>query len=204
MPPPTTKSSTNTNLKTKITSTARKSNCIKSNNQEFKEETLIQTGRRGRDGQLGWRGLGWGRWWLVDQVVPYLCADKLGETTWGARQTTQPRFPGQGNKASKPLIEKTCGGLWWGEAPSLTGEFVGDTHRVLEHTQTHSPRNQHQKGPICLWVAEEVTESWQRAEQVALFPLWPLPHIQHHNTAKWVALPCQTPKALSLTTYQAC
>ena len=67
-----------------------------------------------------------------------------------------------------------------GETPSLTGEFVGETHRALEHTQTHPPENQHQKGPICLWVAGEVTERWPRAEQAALFPLRPLPHIQHH------------------------
>ena len=57
------------------------------------------------------------------------------------------------------------------ETPSLTGEFIGETHRVREHTQTHPPRNEHHKGPICLWVAAEVTESPQRADQVALFPL---------------------------------
>ena len=58
-----------------------------------------------------------------------------------------------------------------GETPSLTGEFVGQTHRVLERTQTHPPGIKHQKGPICLWVAGEVTESWPRAWQAALFPL---------------------------------
>ena len=46
-----------------------------------------------------------------------------------------------------------------GETASLTGEFIGETHRVLECTQTHPTRNQHQKGPIYLWVAEEVTKS---------------------------------------------
>ena len=56
------------------------------------------------------------------------------------------------------------------ETPSLTGEFIGETHRVLEATQTHPPRNQHQKGPIGLWVAEEVTESQPRAQQAASFP----------------------------------
>ena len=71
-----------------------------------------------------------------------------------------------------------------GETPSLTGEFIGETNRVLECTQTHPPGNQHQKGPIGLWVAEEVTESRQRAKQVALFPLGPLPNVQHHNAAK--------------------
>ena len=62
-----------------------------------------------------------------------------------------------------------------GETPSLTGEFIGETHRVLEHTQTHPPGNQHQKGPISFWEAGEVPESRPRAEQVALFPLRPLP-----------------------------
>ena len=69
------------------------------------------------------------------------------------------------------------------ENPSLTGEFVGETHRVLECTQTHLSRNQHQKGPICLWVGREVTESRPRAQQVALFSISLLPHIQHHNSA---------------------
>ena len=75
------------------------------------------------------------------------------------------------------------------ETSILTGGFIGETHRVLECTQTHPPGNQHQKGPISFWVAEEVTESWQRAEQASLFPLRPIPHIQCHNTAKWVAPP---------------
>ena len=62
-----------------------------------------------------------------------------------------------------------------GETPSLTGEFIGETHRVLECTQNHAPGNQHQKCQICLWVVGEVTENWQRAEQAALFPLRPSP-----------------------------
>ena len=31
-----------------------------------------------------------------------------------------------------------------------------------------------------------------------MFPLEPIPHIQHHNTATWVDLPWQIPKALPL------
>ena len=76
-----------------------------------------------------------------------------------------------------------------GETPSLTGEFVGETHRVLERTQTHPLGNQLQKGPICLFIGEEVTESQQRTEQEALFPLGPFLHIQYHNAAMWVTLP---------------
>ena len=34
-----------------------------------------------------------------------------------------------------------------------------------------------------MWVAKEVTESQLRAEQVPLFPLGPLLHIQCHNKA---------------------
>ena len=58
-----------------------------------------------------------------------------------------------------------------GETPRLTGEVIGETHGVLGCIQTHPPRNQHQKSPVCLWVSEEVTESQLRAQQVALFPL---------------------------------
>ena len=58
-----------------------------------------------------------------------------------------------------------------GETPSLTGEFIGETYRVLERTQTHPPRNQHQKDTTRLWVEGEVTESRARAEQAALVPL---------------------------------
>ena len=80
------------------------------------------------------------------------------------RETTQPRVPVLGNKASKPPTVKTCEVVAAEETPSLTGEFTGETHRGLERTQTHLPGNQHQKGPICLPVAEEVTENWREAE----------------------------------------
>ena len=86
-----------------------------------------------------------------------------------------------------------------GETTSLTGELVGEIYKVLEYTQNNPPGNQHQMGPICLWVVGEVTESWQRAEQVALFPLGPLPYIQHYSTAIWVVPPWQIPKAPPLT-----
>ena len=69
------------------------------------------------------------------------------------------------------------------KTPNLRGEFIGETHRVLKHTNTYPPWNQHQKGPICLWVVGKLTDSQPRTEQTALFPLRPLAHIQHHNTA---------------------
>ena len=62
-----------------------------------------------------------------------------------------------------------------GETLSLTGEVIGETHRGLERAQAHPLGNQHQRGPICLWVAEGVTEIWQRVEQAPLLPLGPSP-----------------------------
>ena len=68
--------------------TARKSNW-NSDNQGVQEETFIQTGRRGRDRQPGWRGLmarqqradQVGEQWLADQAVPHLHVGKPGGTT---------------------------------------------------------------------------------------------------------------------------
>ena len=74
-----------------------------------------------------------------------------------------------------------------GETPSLTGEFIGETHRGLEHAQAHPLRNQQKRGPILLWVAEEVTEIQQRVDQVPLLPLGPSPTysviVQQHYPA---------------------
>ena len=57
--------------------------------------------------------------------------------------------PARGNKASKPLTEKTLGvEAAAGETPSLTGEVVEETHRDLKRAQAHALGNQHQRGPI--------------------------------------------------------
>ena len=61
------------------------------------------------------------------------------------------------------------------ETPSLTGEVIGETHGGLECAQAHPLGNQHQRGPISLWVAEGVTETQQRVEQAPLLPLGPAP-----------------------------
>ena len=106
------------------------------------------------------------------------------------RQTVQPRVPVRGKEASKPLTEKPVGVEMAGETLRLTGEFVGEIHMLLEHTQNHPPRNQHQKGPICLWVLAEVTESWPRAQKVALFLLAPTTtNIHCHKAETCVASP---------------
>ena len=68
-----------------------------------------------------------------------------------------------------------------GETPNLKGDFIGETNRVLEHTQNQPHVNQHQKGPICVWMAAVVTESQQRDQQVAFIPLRHPSHIQCHN-----------------------
>ena len=98
LPPPTTQRRTTTNLKTKTTRTARKSNCMEVQQPRIKEETFIQTSRRSGDGQPGWRGLT-ARWQLADQVVPHLCAGKQGGTT-GERE--RPRNPGLQCRKRKP------------------------------------------------------------------------------------------------------
>ena len=116
-------------------------------------------------------------------------AGKPGGTAGEQDRLHDPGFQGGEIKPQNLLLKKPVGVEKVEGTPSLTGVFTGETHRVLESTQDHTPGSQHQKGPICLWVAEEVTGSQQRAEQAALFPLRPLPHIQHHNAATWVAPP---------------
>ena len=60
------------------------------------------------------------------------------------RHTAQPRVQVQGNKASKPLTKETYGVEEVGETPSLTREFLRETHRSLERAQAHPVLNQHQ------------------------------------------------------------
>ena len=106
----------NNNLKTKKQLELTENRTVwKSNNQGDKEETFIQTGRRGRDGQLGWRGLTarqwmadpvrWlqladpTRWWLADPAAPHLHIDKPGGT---AGEPSRPWNPGPQRGEIKP------------------------------------------------------------------------------------------------------
>ena len=139
----------------------------KSDNHGVKEATYIQTGRRGKDRQPGWRGHA-ARLRLAHQVVPHSPADKLGETTGDRDRPCNSGSQHQEKKVSKPLAVKSYVAV--GQIASLTGESVGGADRVLECTQAHPCGNQHQKGAICLWEAGEVTESRARTQQVALFP----------------------------------
>ena len=78
-------------------------------------------------------------------------------------------------------------GVAAGKTPSLTGEVAGETHRGLECAQAHPLRNQHQRGPIRLWVAEGVTEIPWRVELAPLLPLGPSP--TYSVTAQQPVLP---------------
>ena len=145
--------------------------------------------RQGGSWQTGWHG-GW------QSGQPHICI----QNNCGARQTAQPRVPGLGNIASKPLTEKPVGVDAAGETPRLTGEVVGETHSILECKQNHSPGNQHHNDQPSLLVGSGGSD-WKpvEAKQVALFLLRPLSHIQHHNAARWVVLPWHIPKAPPLT-----
>ena len=90
-------------------------------------------------------------------VVPPLGADKPGGTTGEQDRPCNLGFQRGEIKPQDLGLKKPVGVEVAGETLSLTGEFVGETHRVLECTQTYPPGNQHQKGPICLWVLGEVT-----------------------------------------------
>ena len=128
-------------------------------------------------------------------VVPHLHGDKLRVTTGARNRPRNPGFQYREIKSQNLWLWKSVGVAVVEETPSLTGDFIGEIHRVLEHTQTHVPGIQHEKGLICLCEVGEVIETQLRAKQVALFPFWPFPHIQHHNTTKRVASPWWIPKA---------
>ena len=81
-------------------------------------------------------------------MAPHASTDKPDKRR-GAKQTTQPRAPAQGNNASNLRLKTPVGvGEAAGETPSLTGEVVGETHRGLGRAQAHPLRNQHQRGPV--------------------------------------------------------
>ena len=52
----------------------------------------------------------------------------------------QPRVPAHGNKDSNLWLKILMGvEAAAGETPRLTGEFIRETHRGLEHAQAHPP-----------------------------------------------------------------
>ena len=165
----------------------------KSNNQGVKEETFIQTGRRGGDGQPGQRGLVASQR-LVDQVVPHLHADKLGGTI---KEQDRPHNPGFQHSEKKPQNHwlKTCGGC--------SGRRNSQPHRRVHWRDPQGPRT-YTKSPTWQSAPEGPNllggSRGSDCKQVALFPLWLLHHRQCHNIAKWVAPSWQIPKVPPLTT----
>ena len=106
LPPHTTKRRPTTNLKTKNNQNCQKIKLYESlTTKELRKKhssrlvggTEVDNWVERTHGKAMAGGPGWAQWQLV---VPHLHADKLGGTTRGARQTTQPRAPVQGNKAS--------------------------------------------------------------------------------------------------------
>ena len=75
--------------------------------------------------------------------------DKLGGTTGEQERQHNPGFKHGEIKPQNLWLKKPVGVEVAGETPSLTGEFVGETHRVLECTQAHLPRNS-TRGPNLL------------------------------------------------------
>ena len=146
-------------------------------------------GNQGRDD--AWQGSSWWTRHVRQQLTgwSYICMEINWEEELGSKtdHVTQGSSVG-GKKLQNLWLYNSVGVSAVGGTLSLIGESTGRAHGVLECMQAHLPGNQHQKGTICLWVAGEVTESWVRAEQATLFPLRPLPHIQHHHAEKWVAL----------------
>ena len=96
--------------------------------------------------------------------VPHSPAGKPEGTT---RERDRPHNPGFQHTEIKPpnlWLQNSEGVAAAAEIPSLTGESVGRAYGVLEYTQAQTPGNQHQNGPICLWVAGEVIEGRGRAK----------------------------------------
>ena len=79
----------------------------------------------GKDTQqaLSW----WTRW-------SHICMWINQEEQLGSKTDHTTQVPVWGNKASKPLAVKIYGIEAMGETPSLTGKFIGETHRDLECT----------------------------------------------------------------------
>ena len=140
------------------------------------------------------------RQWLANQVgevvagrasSPTFVCGQTGRTT---REWGRPCNPGFQWPMVVAPVEKTA---------ALSEESIWGAHGILEHTQANPLREsapgQQLEGRQLLAGSGEVTESGVRGERLALFPLWPLSHIQSHNAAKWVAQPWQIPKALPLT-----
>ena len=108
-------------------------------------------------------GQGSGR--RTTRVIPHLHADKPGgkhgsETDHKMLETTFSFSAGKLKTQNQRLWKRSVGIMAVGETPSLTGEYIGETYRVLKYP----------KGTNCLREAREARES-VITEQAALFLL---------------------------------
>ena len=87
-------------------------------------------------------------WWLVERAIPYLHANKLGRTIGKRDRLCNQEFQCREIKSQNLGLYEPVEIAVAGETPSLTGEFFGDTHRVLECMQAHPLGDQHWNGPI--------------------------------------------------------
>ena len=114
---------------------------------------------------------------LADQAVPHSCADEPGETTED-QDKLQPRVPAWGNKPSKPLAVKTCGCCGSGANFQSLRRVCWRDPKGLRMYIAHTPRNRHQKGPICLWEEREVMDGkWGESQASSIVPF--LNHPNH-------------------------
>ena len=154
MPPRTTKRRATTNLKTKNNHNCQKIELYGSpTTKELKKKHSFRPVEGAEMGSLSGEDtqqgcglrLGRVRQWLMDLVFPHSCADKLGGTTGDQDRPRNPGFQHGEIKPQNLLLKKPVAVEAAKETPSLIREFTGETHRILQHTQTHPLRNQHQK-----------------------------------------------------------
>ena len=142
LPPCTAKTRTTTNLKTKTNQNCQKIELYGSpTTKELKKKHSsrqvggVETGSKGREDI--WRGGGWQTMWS------HICMWISQEEQLGS----EAHLTAQDSSVGKESLKTSSCKNWRGETHSLTGEFLGETHRVLECTQTHPLGKQHQKGP---------------------------------------------------------
>ena len=148
------------------------------------------------------------RQWLEDQSGQvggwqsgqfHICVCINCGNNWGTRQTPQPRVPALGNKVSKHLTVKTCGGCGSGRN-SQPHRRICWRHPLGPRMYSSLPTRKSASEGHNLVVGSGAND-WKPAEirARALFPLTPFPNMQCHNAVTWVGPPWRIPRALSLT-----
>ena len=113
------------------------------------------------------------RHWLADHTDNLTLSRRQA---WGKageqRGSANPGFQRKKLKTQNHSLWKISVGIVAaGETPSIIGHYIGETHKVQKHAQTHPPTNQYLKGTNRLWEARKVRESVRKAELAALFLL---------------------------------